>query len=240
LRPLGYHSTREIVFDSKGRLFLAMGARGDALEDDPPPDAAIQEVTPAGTFVTFASGMRNAVGVAFYPGTDEMWAVVNERDTLGAALPPDYLAHVSQGDFFGWPYAYAGPHPDPTFGAKNPEMVAKAKTPEILFSAHSAPLGLAFYDGSNFPADYKGDAFVSLHGPGAYNKPDGFKVVRVRFAGGNPVGGYEDFVTGFSDGKLPVPSAWGTPAGLAIAKDGSLLIADDLGRTVWRVVYTGK
>ena len=240
LRPLGWHSTREIAFDSKGKLYLAMGARGDLLDDDPPPDASIQEVTPAGALVTFASGMRNPVGIAFYPGSDDLWATVNERDKLGAALPPDYLAHVRQGEFFGWPYAYIGPHPDPEFGAKNPDLVRKTKTPDILFEAHSAPLGLVFYDGAQFPTDYKGDAFVALHGSGPYNKPNGYKVVRVKFANGKPVGGYEDFVTGFSDGKVPSPSVWGTPAGLAVAKDGALLIADDAGRTVWRVAYTGK
>jgi glucose/arabinose dehydrogenase len=187
--------------------------------------------------------------MAFYPGTDDLWATVNERDRLGAALPPDYLTRVSKGDFFGWPYAYVGPHPDPDFGASNPALVAKTKTPEVLFEAHSAPLGLVFYDGRQFPADYTGDAFVAFHGSGPLDKPSGYKVVRVRFAKGRPAGGYEDFVTGFladasQTRRYPTgvlsPLVWGTPVGLAVAKDGSLLIADDQNRAVWRVAYTGK
>lgn len=246
LRPEGQHYTREIAFDSKGRLFLAMGARADLADDLPAPDATIQLVAADGTMTTFASGIRNAAGLAFYPGTDDLWATVNERDKLGGNLPPDYLARVRERDFFGWPYAYVGPHADPTYGAKRPDMVAKTKMPDVLFTAHSAPLGLVFYQGSQFPAEYKGDAFVALHGSGPYGKPDGYKVVRVHFANGKPVGGYEDFVTGFwapGTSKRPdllAPKVWGGPCGLAVAKDGSLLIADDHGATVWRVAYTGK
>lgn len=240
LRPDGLHATRDIVFDSKGKLYLAMGARDDLLEDDPPPDAAISEVAADGSLSTFASGLRNAVGIAFYPGTDDLWVTVNERDFLGGGLPPDFMANVHKGDFFGWPYAYIGPHPDPTFGTKRPDLVAKTKLPEVLFEAHSAPLGLVFYDGAQFPAEYKGDAFVALHASGPYGNPDGYKVVRVRFANGKPVGGYDDFVTGFWVAGTKPPQFWGQPAGLAVARDGSLLIADDGSNTVWRVAYTGK
>jgi glucose/arabinose dehydrogenase len=249
LRPVGWHLTREIALDSKGRLLLAIGARADVEEGDPTPDATIQEVTPAGALEPFATGIRNAVGLAFYPGTDDLWATVNERDFLGAALPPDYLTRVNKGDFFGWPYAYVGPHPDPDFGARNPGLVAKTKTPDVLFEAHSAPLGLAFYDGRQFPADYVGDAFVAFHGSGPFDKPTGYKVVRVKFTNGRPAGGYEDFVTGFladashtqrkPSGVLS-PVVWGMPAGLAVAKDGSLLIGDEQNRAVWRVAYTGQ
>jgi glucose/arabinose dehydrogenase len=239
LRPQGQHITRDIAFDSKGTLYLAMGGNADVGEL-PPPDATVQEIAPDGTMTTFASGLRNPVGIAFYPGTDDLWVTVNERDALGAQLPPDYMTRLKRGDFLGWPYAYIGNHPDPVFGAKRPDMVAKTKTPEILFQAHSAPLGLAFYDGSQFPAEYRGDAFVALHGTGPYDKPTGYKVVRVKFANGNPVGGYEDFVTGFwFEGSNP-PRTWGTPAGLAVAKDGSLLIADETSGYVWRVAYTGQ
>lgn len=239
LRPDGWHTTRDIVFDRKGQLFLAIGSRGDVLEA-PPPDATVQLVLPDGTMRTFASGLRNPAGMAIQPETGDLWVTVNERDKLGGALPPDFLTRVQRGDFFGWPYAYAGPHPDPVFGSKRPDLVARTKTPDVLLEAHSAPLGVIFYNGTQFPAAYRGDAFVALHGSGPYGAPDGYKVVRVHFAGGRPVGGYEDFVTGFSNDKAGDLQVWGTPCGLAIAKDGSLLIGDDKGRTIWRVSYIGN
>ena len=223
----------------EGRLYLTIGARNDVSEA-PAPDATIQLVAADGTMKPFATGLRNVEGLAFYPGTDDLWVTVNERDKLGARLPPDYLAHVRAGDFFGWPYAYVGPHPDPDFGAKRPDMVAKTKTPDVLFEAHSAPLGMIFYTGTQFPAEYRGDAFVAIHGSGPYDKPDGYKVVRVRFKDKKPIGGYDDFVTGFSNAGVIRLSVWGTPSQLAVAKDGSLLIADEKGTTVWRVAYTGK
>lgn len=238
LRPDGWHTTRDIVFDRKGQLFLAIGSRGDVLEA-PPPDATVQLVQPDGTMRTFASGLRNPAGMAIQPGTGDLWVTVNERDKLGGALPPDFLTRIERGNFYGWPYAYAGPHPDPVFGARRPDLVAKTRTPDVLFEAHSAPLGVVFYEGAQFPAPYRGDAFVALHGSGPYGAPDGYKVVRVHFAGGRPVGGYEDFVTGFSNNKAGDLRVWGTPCGLAIAKDGSLLIGDDKGRTIWRVSYIG-
>jgi glucose/arabinose dehydrogenase len=248
LRPKGWHTTREIAFDLKGSLYLAIGARADLEDNDPPPDATIQLVAPDGTMSTFASGLRNVAGLAVYPGTNDLWGTVNERDALGARLPPDYLARIGEGDFFGWPYAHTGQQPDPTFGRKRPDLVVKSKTPEVLFEAHSAPLGVVFYDHTQFPADYKGNAFVSLHGSGPFDNPTGYKVVRVRFENGKPTDGYEDFMTGFSDGGnfsatkkgVITINVWGTPAGLAVAKDGSLLIADDKGRTVWRVAYGRK
>jgi glucose/arabinose dehydrogenase len=118
--------------------------------------------------------------------------------------------------------------------------VAKTKTPDVLFQAHSAPLGLVFYEGSQFPTDYKGDAFVAFHGSWNSGHPHGYKVVRIHFAGGKPMGGYEDFITGFWDGKTSPAHVYGRPAGLLVAKDGSLLVADDAGKTVWRVAHTGK
>jgi glucose/arabinose dehydrogenase len=184
--------------------------------------------------------LRNAAGIAFYPGTDALWVTVNERDGLGDGVPPDYMTHLERGAFYGWPYAYIGPHPDPTFGSKRPDLVAKTKTPDLLFEAHAAALGLGFYEGKQFPAEYKGDAFVAFHGSWNSSKPVGYKVVRVHFSGGKPAGGYEDFVTGFWDGRSSPARVFGRPAGLAVAKDGSLLIADDAGKAVWRVVYTGK
>ena len=239
LRPLGWHATRDIVVDSKGQLYLTIGARDDVSEQ-PLPDASIQRIGADGTMTVFATGLRNVEGLAFHPATGKLWITVNERDKLGARLPSDFLAQASEGDFFGWPYAYNGPNPDPVFGAKRPDLVAKTKVPEVLLGAHTAPLGLVFYTGTQFPADYRGDGFVAIHGSGPYDQLDGYKVVRVKFKNGVPVGGYEDFVTGFSttrNGKLYV---WGTPSQLAIAKDGSLLIADDKGACVWRVTALQK
>lgn len=239
LRPEGIHPTRDIAFDAAGHLYLAFGSREDVGEELPP-DATIATVAADGSLTTFATGLRNVEGLAFAPGSNDLWVTVNERDGLGARVPADFMAKAGAGDFFGWPYAYNGPNPDPVFGAKRPDLVAKTKVPELLFTAHSAPLGLVFYTGAQFPTDYRGDAFVAIHGSGPYDKPDGYKVVRVRFQDGKPVGGYEDFVTGFfaiTGGKVAM---WGSPSQLAIAKDGSLLIVDDKNNCVWRIVYEGS
>ena len=233
------HFTRDIVFDQHGNLFLTIGA-ADNVGEDPPTYATVQKVGAGGALTTFASGLRNPVGIAFYPGTDDLYVTVNELDGLGDGLVPDYFTRISQGDFFGWPYAYTGHNPDPDFGAKRPDLVAKAKTPDLLFQSHSAPLGLVFYEGGQFPAEYKGDAFVALHGSWNSSQPTGYKVVRIKFASGRPAGGYENFLTGFWDGSTSPAQVWGRPVGLAVARDGSLLIADDAGGTIWRVAYTGK
>jgi len=233
------HFTRDIAFAPNGDLFLTIGS-AENLGEDPLPRASVQKVNADGTLSTLASGLRNPVGIAFYPGTDDLYVTVNERDGLGDGLVPDYLTRIAEGDFFGWPYAYTGKNPDPDYGAKRPDLVAKSKTPDLLFQSHSAPLGLVFYEGDQFPAAYKGDAFVALHGSWNSAKPTGYKVVRVKFAGGKPAGGYENFLTGFWDGSTSPPQVWGKPVGLAVAMDGSLLIADDTGGTVWRVAYTGK
>jgi glucose/arabinose dehydrogenase len=177
---------------------------------------------------------------AVYPGTDNLFVTVNERDMLGDSLVPDYMTQIRQGDFFGWPYAYIGPHPDPDFGAKRPDLVKKTKVPDVLFASHSAALGLVFYEGAQFPAEYKGSAFVALHGSWNRGNPTGYKVVRVKFANDKSENAYENFATGFWDGSSVPAKVWGRPAGLAVTKDGSLLIADDVGKTVWRVRYKGK
>jgi glucose/arabinose dehydrogenase len=239
LRTTGEHLTRDIALDSTGKLYLAIGARDD-LSESPLPDATIEIISHDGSMTPFATGLRNVEGLAFYPGTDDLWVTVNERDMLGARTPSDFLAHVRAGDFFGWPYAYDGPHPDPIFGAKRPDLVARTKTPEVLLGAHSAPLGLIFYTGTQFPPEYHNDAFIAIHGSGAYDQLDGYKVVRVRFHNGTPVGGYDDFVTGFAGKVGDHLAVWGTPSQLAVAGDGSLLIADEKGNSIWRVVSTRK
>ncbi|HEX4534106.1 MAG TPA: sorbosone dehydrogenase family protein, partial [Rhizomicrobium sp.] len=231
------HWTRDIAFSPSGDLYLAIGSGNNVEDGEPATRATVQHVNADGTLTPFATGIRNPVGVAFYPGTDQLWVSVNERDGYGDQLVPDYLTHLEKGAFYGWPYAYIGQHPDPQFGKKRPDLVAKTKTPDLLFQSHSAPLGLVFYEGAQFPAGYKGDAFVSLHGSWNAGHPTGYKVVRVHFVNGKPVGGYENFVTGFWNGSTSPAQVWGRPAGLAVAKDGSLLIADDAGKTVWRVSY---
>src|ERR1700733_2310825 len=235
----GGHFTRDIAFDTKGRLFLTIGS-AENIGEDAAPRATVQLVNPDGTLTTFVSGIRNPVGIAPYPGSDDRYCTVNERGGLGDGLVPDYFTRIQQSDFFGWPYAYVGPNPAPDYGSKRPDLVAKTKGPDLLFQSHSAPLGLVFYEGNQFPADYKGDAFVSLHGSWNSSKPTGYKVVRIKFANGRPVGGYDNFLTGFWDGSTSPAQVWGRPVGLAVAKDGSLLIADDTGMTIWRVAYTGK
>lgn len=242
LSPVGNHVTRDLAIDSKGTIYVGIGSASNVGEDAPT-RATVQTIAADGSLKPFATGLRNAVGMAFYPGTDDLFVTVNERDGLGDELVPDYLTHVQPNGFYGWPYSYLGQYPDPDYGAKRPDMVAKAIMPDLLFRAHSAPLGLVFYEGANFPAQYKGDAFVSLHGSWNSGAPTGYKVVRVPFKNGRPAGGYENFVTGFWNGagKPGDPAqVWGRPAGLAVAKDGSLLIADDDGKVVWRVSYGGK
>ena len=237
---IGGHFTRDIAFGPDGTLYLADGSNENVADDDPPFRAAVSIVNADGTLSQYATGTRNPVGIAFYPGTNELWVGVNERDGMGDGLVPDYITHLQKGGFYGWPWAYTGHNPDPVYGPKRPDMVAKAIVPDVLFQSHSAPLGLVFYEGAQFPSEYKGNAFVSLHGSWDSAKPTGYKIVRVHFANGKPVGGYDNFLTGFWDGSTSPAKVWGRPAGLAVAKDGALLVADDEGKVVWRVSYTGK
>lgn len=237
----GGHWTRNIVFAPDGRHFyVAIGSTGNVSEE-PPPRATIVEFTADGARSRlFATGMRNAVGIAIRPGTSELWAVVNERDALGDGLVPDYLTRVVDGAFYGWPYAYLGQHPQPRLGDRRPDLVASARVPDVLFTAHSAPLGLAFYTGSQFPAEYRGDAFVALHGSWNSGKPTGYKVVRVRLRDGKTNGEYENFATGFWSAGERSAQVWGRPVGLAVAADGALLVADDAGNAVWRIAWRGR
>jgi glucose/arabinose dehydrogenase len=235
------HWTRNLAFSSDGsRLYVAIGSRANAAEEEPP-RATIRVFAADGSGGrTFASGLRNPVGIAIRPGSDELWAVVNERDGLGDGLVPDYLARVREGAFYGWPYAYVGPNPDPDFGAKRPDLVAATVVPDVLFESHSAPLGLVFYDRAQFPDEYRGDAFVALHGSWNRSRPTGYKVVRVPFEDGRPEGGYENFAVGFWLEGEETARVWGRPAGLALGGDGSLLVADDAGGTVWRIRWAGN
>lgn len=234
----GGHWTRNLVFGSGGRHFyVAVGSRGNVAEESPPRATVQRFNADGGGRITFAHGLRNPVGIAFYPGTDDLYVVVNERDGLGDGLVPDYLTRVDKGAFYGWPYAYIGAHPDPTYGDRQPRLVTETRVPDVLFRSHSAPLGLAFYDADQFPPDYRGDAFVALHGSWNSSVPTGYKIVRVPFANGRPLGHYEVFAAGFWLEGVKTALVWGRPAGLAIAADGSLLVADDVGQVVWRISY---
>ncbi|RZI71236.1 MAG: sorbosone dehydrogenase, partial [Rubrivivax sp.] len=194
LRLTQMHGTRNIAFAADGTLALEMGSRDNV--SDFRPGAEVFKVV-NGNLTPYASGLRNPVGIAFQPGTSNLYVASNERDGLGDALAPDYFTLARPGGFYGYPWAYTGKIPDPDMGAARPDMVAKSIMPDVLFPAHSAPTGLTFYAGDNFPAAYKGDAFVSLRGSWNSAKPTGYKVVRIPFKNGRPVGGYENFVTGF-------------------------------------------
>ena len=231
------HGTRILLFSRDGsRLFVADGSASN-IDETPAPRASVQSFAADGSDQqTLASGLRNPVGIALYPGTDDVYAVVNERDGLGDGLVPDYLTRLTPGGFYGWPYAYIGQHVQPDF-PQRPDLVAKAIVPDLLFESHSAPLGLVFYEGDQFPAEYRGSAFVALHGSWNSAKPTGYKVVRVPFQNGRPAGYYENFLTGFWSAGSKTAKVWGRPVGLAVAADGSLLVADDVGNVVWRVSY---
>lgn len=235
------HQNRHLAVDPKtGALFVGVGSSGN-LGVEPEPKATIQRFNADGSNqTTFASGMRNPTALAFHPETGELYALVQERDGLGDRLPSDYLARVQKGDFYGWPYAYIGKHPQPGFADRAPDKVNATITPDLLFEAHSSVLDLVFYEGDQFPPEYKGHAFVALKGSWNCSDPTGYKVVRVPFKDGRPEGYYENFATGFWISGEQRAEVWGRPAALAVAKDGSLLVADDTGGTIWRISYTGK
>ena len=237
----GGHATRNVVVSPDGtKIYVAIGSRGNIAEE-PDPRATIQEFAVDGSAQrTFARGLRNAVGIQFAPGTNDLYAVVNERDTLGDELVPDYFTKVVDGGFYGWPYSYLGAHPQPKLAEKRPELVAKAIVPDVPFRSHSAPVGMVFYTGALFPKEYQGGAFVALHGSWNASTPRGYHVVYVPFVGGKPSDTYMVFAAGFWSGNDARPEVWGRPAGVAVAKDGSLLIADDVSDSVWRVTYKGK
>ncbi|MFQ5972213.1 MAG: PQQ-dependent sugar dehydrogenase [Alphaproteobacteria bacterium] len=234
------HWTRNIAFGPDGlRFFVAIGSAGN-IDVEPEPRATVQMFDKdGGGQKTFASGLRNPVGIAFYPGTDDLYVVVNERDGMGDELVPDYLTRIEDGDFFGWPYAYIGDNPQPRLAELRPDLVAASRVPDVLFRSHSAPLGLVFYDGEQFPQEYRGDAFVALHGSWNAAEPRGYMVVRVPFEDQRPLGHYEAFATGFWAEGRDRARVWGRPVGLAVARDGSLLIADDVGDRIWRVSFEG-
>ncbi len=236
--PPGGHSTRNLIFSPDGRkLYVAVGSRSNVSVETDPTRAAITEMNPDGTGATiFASGLRNPVGLARNPTTGALWTAVNERDGLGDDLVPDYITAVRRDGFYGWPYSYIGKNADPRRKGEGTSLMAKALVPSVLIQAHSAALGLAFYDGKMFPVKYRGGAFVALHGSWNRTRRTGYSVVHVPFRNGKPAGGYDDFVIGWAPDSAS-RTVWGRPVGLLVLRDGSLLIADDGGSIIWRVTY---
>lgn len=239
----GGHWTRDIAFSQDGKkLYVSVGSFSNVDEIDNNPTerhrANILEANPDGTGLqVFASGLRNAVGIAVEPKTGELWASVNERDNLGDTLPPDYITHVQRGGFYGWPWYYIGGNQDPRHQGKHPELRDKVIVPDVLVEPHNASLEMTFYDGQQFPSDYWGDAFAAQHGSWNRTLRTGYEVIRVPLKNGRATGEYQDFLTGF---VTPDGQVWGRPVGVAVAQDGSLMVTDDGSDCIWRVRYIGK
>jgi glucose/arabinose dehydrogenase len=259
----GGHTTRDIVFSPDGKtLYISVGSAtnvGDASLDGATPDfirtteterglgaswgdeaqrADVLMTSPDGKagLKSFANGIRNCVGLAIQPGTETVWCATNERDALGDNLPPDYATSVKPGAFYGWPWFYIGDHQDPRHAGQRADLASKITVPDVLIQPHSAPLQIAFYTGDQFPAEYKGAAFVALHGSWNRALRTGYKVVRLVMKDGKATGEYEDFLTGL---VTPEGAVWGRPVGVAVAHDGALLVSEDGNGTIWRIAYAG-
>ncbi|RUZ70830.1 sorbosone dehydrogenase family protein [Mesorhizobium sp. M7A.F.Ca.US.006.01.1.1] len=256
--PANHHWTRDIAFSPDGKtLYLSVGSGSNVAEDmgrEPkggldawaksqplgaawgPEDgrADVLAFDPDGkNGRIFATGLRNCSGMTVQPATGALWCVVNERDALGDDVPPEYATAVKEGAFYGWPWYYIGDNEDPRHKDERPDLAGKTTVPDVLMQAHSAPLNIAFYEGKSFPAEYKGDAFVALHGSWNRGNRTGYKVVRLLFKDGKPTGEYEDFITGFvSNGEV-----WGRPVGVAVTMDGALIVTEDGNGTIWRVTH---
>ena len=255
--PHGYgHSTRDIAFTSDGeRMLVSVGSAGNAGEGLGRPSegleawshdralgaawgsetdrAAVLAFDPDGkNQKLFATGIRNCVGLAIQPGSGTPWCSTNERDGRGDNLVPDYVTRVREGAFYGWPWYYIGANEDPAHVGERPDLKDKVTIPDVLLQPHSASLGLTFYTGSNFPPDYRGDAFAAEHGSWNRSKRTGYKVIRIRMKDGVPTGEYEDFVTGFVVADNEV---WGRPVGVTVTRDGALLVSEDGNGTIWRI-----
>jgi len=256
--PEGGHATRDIAFTKDGsRMLVSVGSGSNVGEGMGQPPGGLEawasqhalgatwsyETDRAGVLSfdpngkdrkLFATGIRNCVALVVQPQSGEPWCATNERDGLGDDLVPDYVTRVREGAFYGWPWFYLGDHEDPRQAGQRPDLKDKITVPDVLLQSHSAPLGLAFYEGGNFPAEYHGDAFVAAHGSWNRAKRTGYKVVRIRMKDGVPSGEYQDFVTGF---VLDDRDVWGRPVGVAVTHDGALLISEDANGTIWRVSH---
>jgi hypothetical protein len=261
----GGHTTRTLAFSQDGKtMLLSIGSATNVATEIPaqPPEPLAQWEARHGVGAawgveqdratvmafdvdganrrTYATGLRNCVGMLVYPGTGDVMCTVNERDALGDNLPPDYLTRVKQGGFYGWPWYYIGDNEDPRLKGQRPDLKGKAIVPDVLMQAHSAPLGMAVYHAPKgakhaFPKEYEGDVFVALHGSWNRGVRTGYKVVRVFMKNGVPTGQYQDFMTGM---VLSDRDVWGRPAGVVVAADGALLVVDDAGGVVWRIAPT--
>lgn len=255
------HSTRDIVFTPDGkRMLVSVGSAsnvGEGMGSPPGGLEAWSKAQPVGASwgyeaeraavlsfdpegkdrKLYATGIRNCVGLAIQPQTGQPWCSTNERDGLGDDLVPDYVTSVKEGAFYGWPWFYIGNNEDPRHPGARPDLKDKVTVPDVLVQPHSASLGMTFYQGTQFPSEYQGDAFAAEHGSWNRSKRTGYKVIRIRMKDGKPTGEYEDFVTGFVVNDTQV---WGRPVGIAVAKDGALLISEDTGGTIWRVTGVPK
>ena len=242
LPGLGYnqHWTRSLAFSSDGKtLFISVGSQTNVSIESDPRRAAVLAADPDGKNMRiYASGLRNAVGIACNPQSGQLWASVNERDDIGDDVPPDYFTHVTEGGFYGWPYSYIGPHVDNQVSPR-PDLVAKAIVPDVLLGAHVAPLQFAFYEEQQFPVAYRHGAFVAEHGSWNRRIKNGYQVTFIPFSDGSPSGEPVPFFSGL----VPDPmgkDVYGRPVGVAVAPDGSLLISDDGGRLIWRVSFKSQ
>jgi glucose/arabinose dehydrogenase len=240
----GGHWTRDIAFANDGsKMFVSVGSRSN--DDDTDGNSAeyhradILEFKPDGSAPrVYAWGIRNPVGIAIHPETGELWCSTNERDQLGDNLVPDYITHVTEDGFYGWPWWYMGGRQDPRHKGKHPELRSKVITPDVLIQPHDASLEMTFYEGSQFPQEYRGDIFAAEHGSWNRSARTGYEVIRVPLHhSGRASGEYQDFLTGF---VTPEGQVWGRPVGVAAAKDGSLFVSDDASKSIWRVHYVGK
>ena len=254
----GGHSTRDIAFiNGDKRMLISVGSASNDAEGMGAPVGGLPswssqhplgaswgyETDRADVMVfdpdgknpgVFATGIRNCVGLAVHPKTGDVWCSTNERDGLGDDLVPDYVTRVREGAFYGWPWFYIGNHEDPRHVGERPDLKDKITVPDVLIQPHSASLGLTFYNGTAFPAEYRGDGFAAEHGSWNRSRRTGYKVVRIRLKDGVPTGAYEDFITGFVVNDSDV---WGRPVGVAVAHDGALLISEDSSGTIWRVTH---
>jgi hypothetical protein len=256
--PRGGHTTRDIAFiDDDKRMLISVGSAGNDGEGMGRPAgglpawsaqralgaawgyetdrADVLTFDPQGKSLgVFATGIRNCVGLAVHPKTSDVYCSTNERDGFGDNLVPDYVTRVREGAFYGWPWYYIGDNEDPHHAGERPDLKGKVTVPDVLIQAHSASLGLVFYDGTAFPAEYRSDGFAAEHGSWNRSKRTGYKIIRIRLRDGVPTGEYQDFVTGFVVNDSDV---WGRPVGVAVAHDGALLISEDGNGTIWRVTH---
>ncbi len=242
----GGHSTRDVVFTSDDqRMLVSVGSASNDAEGlkgriravfgYETRRADVLAFSPDGTNPKiFATGIRNCVGLAIHPTTGDVYCSTNERDGFGDDLVPDYVTRVKEGAFYGWPWFYIGNHEDPHHAGARPDLKNQVTVPDVLIQAHSASLGLTFYTGNAFPAEYHGDGFAAEHGSWNRSKRTGYKIIRIRMKDGVPTGEYEDFVTGFVINDSEV---WGRPVGVTVARDGALLISEDGSGTIWRITH---